>query len=78
MPDRGSSALAAEPQGWEVDAVREAVDALEPFDPAARDGWMGGPRAVQAVIESRRHGLLRHSVQVVAAGRTDAGVHARV
>ena len=32
---------------------------------------------MQAAIESRLHSLLRHSVQVVAAGRTDAGVHAR-
>lgn len=38
---------------------------------------MGGAHAVAAALERRLQSLLREPIQVVGAGRTDAGVHAR-
>ena len=38
---------------------------------------MGGVQTVAAALERRLFSVLHHPVQVVAAGRTDAGVHAR-
>ena len=43
IPNRGADALFAEPPAWELAEVLKAVDALEPLDPAARDGWMYAP-----------------------------------
>ena len=40
LPQRGRLAFEADVMPWEVEAVRTCVDDLEPFDPAARDGWM--------------------------------------
>lgn len=45
----------------------------------AYHGWQRQPNAisVQQQLEEALSTLLRHTVEVVAAGRTDAGVHAR-
>lgn len=49
------------------------------YDGTAFAGWQRQPgrRTVQAVVEDALGRLLGHDVRVVAAGRTDAGVHAR-
>jgi tRNA pseudouridine38-40 synthase len=38
--------------------------------------WQGGPRSVQAELERALSCVANHPVAVIAAGRTDAGVHA--
>ncbi|HEY8394278.1 MAG TPA: tRNA pseudouridine(38-40) synthase TruA [Thermaerobacter sp.] len=49
------------------------------YDGSEFAGWQRQPgrRTVQAVVEEALARLLGHPVRVVAAGRTDAGVHAR-
>lgn len=49
------------------------------YDGAAFAGWgrQPGRRTVQGELEAALDRLLREPVQVTAAGRTDAGVHAR-
>lgn len=50
------------------------------FDGTAYHGWQIQPNglSVQEVLEDRLSRLLRQSVAVTGAGRTDAGVHARM
>jgi hypothetical protein len=40
LPERGGRAIFLETPPWEMQAVLEVVDKLQPLDPAARDGWM--------------------------------------
>jgi tRNA pseudouridine38-40 synthase len=49
------------------------------YDGGPFSGWalQPGRRTVQGVLEEALHMLLRRSVRVTVAGRTDAGVHAR-
>jgi tRNA pseudouridine38-40 synthase len=49
------------------------------YDGGPFSGWalQPGLRTVQGVLEEALHMLLRRSVRVTVAGRTDAGVHAR-
>ena len=49
------------------------------FDGTAYHGWQIQPNglSVQEVLQSRLSTLLRKPIEVVGAGRTDAGVHAR-
>lgn len=49
------------------------------YDGTAYHGWQYQPNGVtvQEVLEHALATLLRHSIGVVGAGRTDAGVHAR-
>jgi tRNA pseudouridine38-40 synthase len=49
------------------------------YDGGSFSGWalQPGRRTVQGVLEEALHMLLRRSVRVTVAGRTDAGVHAR-
>lgn len=49
------------------------------FNGAAYHGWQIQPNAisVQEVLQSRLSTLLRMPIEVVGAGRTDAGVHAK-
>lgn len=47
------------------------------YDGTPFPGWMGAALSVSRVLEGRLSRLLRRGVQVVGAGRTDAGVHAR-
>jgi len=49
------------------------------YDGSRYAGWQVQPNAltVQEVVESAVARILRHDVNVVSAGRTDAGVHAR-
>ena len=48
------------------------------YDGAAFHGWQVQPgcRTVQETVERSLEKILGHEVSVVAAGRTDAGVHA--
>ena len=48
------------------------------YDGTAYHGWQRQPngQSVQETLEGALGTLLRHSVEVVGAGRTDAGVHA--
>ncbi len=48
------------------------------YDGTAYHGWQRQPngQSVQETLEEALSTLLRHSVEVVGAGRTDAGVHA--
>lgn len=50
------------------------------FDGTAYHGWQIQPNSnsVQAELQRALATLLRHPIEVVAAGRTDAGVHARL
>lgn len=58
-------------------AVRVRLDLS--FDGTDFAGWarQPGQRTVQQVLEEALTQVLRHPVRVLAAGRTDAGVHAR-
>ena len=49
------------------------------YDGTAYHGWQIQPNAnsVQAEMQRAMSLLLRHPVELVGAGRTDAGVHAR-
>ncbi|MDA0746695.1 MAG: tRNA pseudouridine(38-40) synthase TruA [bacterium] len=49
------------------------------YDGTAFKGWQVQPdqRTVQGELENALQKLLRHPIRTVAAGRTDAGVHAR-
>lgn len=49
------------------------------FNGAAYHGWQVQPNAIsiQEVLQERLSVLLRNPIEVVGAGRTDAGVHAR-
>ena len=58
-----------------ADAVRFC--ALLSYDGTDFDGWMGSDSSLQPALERRIAAIVRHGVQVVASGRTDAGVHAR-
>ena len=51
--------------------------ALLSYDGTDFDGWMGGDNSLQPALERRIAAIVRHGVEVVASGRTDAGVHAR-
>jgi len=59
-------------------SVQRIAMAVE-FDGSAFHGWQrqGNAISVQAVLESALEKIERHAVKLVAAGRTDAGVHAR-
>ncbi len=50
------------------------------FDGTAYHGWQIQPNgvSVQEVLQGALTTLLRHPIEVVGAGRTDAGVHARM
>ena len=58
-----------------ADAVRFC--ALLSYDGTDFDGWMGSDSSLQPALERRIAAIVRHGVEVVASGRTDAGVHAR-
>ena len=62
---------------YEISSTAIRYCALCAYEGSVFDGWMGSPQAVAAALERRLHGLFAHPVQVVGAGRTDAGVHAR-
>lgn len=49
------------------------------YEGTAYHGWQNQPNAisVQEVLEKALSTILRHSIEVVGAGRTDSGVHAR-
>ena len=49
------------------------------FDGTAYHGWQVQPQSVsvQSVVEHALATILRHTVNITGAGRTDAGVHAR-
>jgi tRNA pseudouridine38-40 synthase len=53
--------------------------AVVAYDGTAYQGWQAQPSGatVQQVIEAALSTVLREPVRIVAAGRTDAGVHAR-
>jgi len=53
--------------------------AIVAYDGTAYQGWQAQPSGttVQQIIEAALSTVLRETVRVVAAGRTDAGVHAR-
>ena len=51
--------------------------ALCAYDGGSFQGWMGSHKSISLALERRLSSLLRHPVQVVGSGRTDAGVHAR-
>ena len=50
------------------------------FDGTAYHGWQIQPNgiSVQQVLQERLSTLLRGTIEVVGAGRTDAGVHAHL
>lgn len=50
------------------------------YDGSAYHGWQVQPMSntVQAELQKAMSTILRESVEVVGAGRTDAGVHARM
>ena len=49
------------------------------YDGSAYSGWQAqaGPPTVQAEVQTALARVLDHDVEITAAGRTDAGVHAR-
>jgi tRNA pseudouridine38-40 synthase len=53
--------------------------AIVAYDGTAYQGWQAQPSGatVQQIIEAALSTVLREPVRIVAAGRTDAGVHAR-
>ena len=71
-PPKAERRLAAAPP---ADAV--CFCALLSYDGTDFDGWMGSDSSLQPALERRIAAIVRHGVQVVASGRTDAGVHAR-
>lgn len=66
--------------GWDTGAVRIRIDLA--YDGTEFHGWAAQPtlRTVQGEVTAALHTVLRQpegALQVVCAGRTDSGVHAR-
>ena len=78
-PNRAAAGATATEAAGEGRARTRTFRAVLAYDGTGFAGWQRQPgrRTVQAAVEEALARLMGHPVRVVAAGRTDAGVHAR-